>query len=121
MIRETRHGDRWELPGGGLDFGEDIRSGFSRETEEEMGLKTIKMSKTPVYVWSQKVERTENWFFSFVVAYRIELEHLDFTQTDECAEIRFFSHEELKALENLSGQLKPLPYVLNLEDFTDAF
>ncbi len=120
MIRETRRKDQWELPGGGLDFGEDIREGFNRETEEEMGLQTVKMSKSPVYVWSHKNERTENWFYSFVVAYRIELEHLDFTPSEECAEIRFFLPEELKTLK-LAGQMTPLVEIFNPEDFPGNF
>jgi len=46
---EGLSGQKWELPGGGLDFGEDIVSAFQREIAEEMGLTVTKMSKAPVY------------------------------------------------------------------------
>ena len=68
----------WELPGGGLDFGEDIQKGFAREIQEEMGLKVSKISKSPLYVWTHKniARRNLEWYYSFVVAYRIEFAEL---------------------------------------------
>lgn len=58
MVQESEKlsGGVWELPGGGLDFGEDIFLGFNRETQEEMGLSISKISKAPVYVWTWKFE-----------------------------------------------------------------
>lgn len=123
MIRESKNlSGQWELPGGGLDFGEDIFLGFNRETEEEMGLKVSKMSKTPVYVWTHKYENHRNleWFYVFVVCYRIKFEHLNFTPTDECREVGFFSKEELKDI-SLDGQMGPLVGYFNPEDFKQPF
>ena len=120
MIRESDNlSGKWELPGGGLDFGEDIRLGFAREVQEEMGLTVIHMDTRPMYVWTHKYEKKRNldWFYSFVVAYRIELKDLNITPTDECAEIAFFTKEELAAMD-LCGQVKPLATIFNPDDFT---
>jgi 8-oxo-dGTP diphosphatase len=113
---------KWEMPGGGLDFGEDIQEGFKREITEEMNLKVIKMSDKPVYVWTYKYENKRNlkWYYSLVLAYRIELESLDFTPTEECTTLGFFSKEELQNIE-LNGQTTKLSSIFNPEDFEDSF
>jgi 8-oxo-dGTP diphosphatase len=112
----------WELPGGGLDFGEDIKTGFEREVQEEMGLIVTKMSKSPVYVWTHKYENRRNldWYYAFVVAYRVEFENLDFTPTPECQELRFFSPEDLKNVV-LAGQTNELLRIFDPKDFQDSF
>ena len=39
LVRESKDiSGKWEMPGGGLDFGEDIREGLKREIKEEIGL-----------------------------------------------------------------------------------
>lgn len=123
MIRESGAlSGKWELPGGGLDFEEDIYIGFNRETQEEMGLSISKMSKSPVYVWTHKYEgkRNMDWFYALVIAYRIKFENLDFTPTEECEEIGFFSKDELLNL-NLSGQMTPFVGIFDPNDFKDPF
>lgn len=124
MIRESEKlsGGQWELPGGGLDFGEDVQTAFAREIEEEMGLKVIKMSPTPTYTWTWKYEnhRDLDWYYVCVLAYRVEFENLDITPTEECEAIEFFDMDELKAL-GLNGQMTPLPDIFNSEDFEDTF
>ncbi len=122
----VREGDKlsadWEMPGGGLDFGEDTITGLKREIEEEMGLKVSKISNAPVYVWTHKYEnkRKIDWFYSCVVAYRVEFENLDFTPSDECEAIEFFSKDELQNVK-LCGQAQKLAEIFNPEDFSEPF
>jgi len=113
---------RWEMPGGGLDFGEDPKLGLKRELEEEMGLKITKISDSPVYVWTYKYRKLRNldWYYSFVVAYQVEFENLDFKLTEECDRIDFFTKEQLQTLE-LEGQANRLPEIFNPEDFEKVF
>jgi 8-oxo-dGTP diphosphatase len=113
---------KWEMPGGGLDFGEDIRAGLEREIREETGLKVTKMSEAPVYAWSYKYEgkRGLDWYYALVLAYRIELENLDFTPSEESEEIRFFTKEEL-ANHELNGQTNELLKIFNPDDFKEPF
>ncbi len=108
----------WELPGGGVEFGEKMHDALRREIEEETGLKVKSISRNSVYVWPWKHENARNmeWYYSLVVAFRIELESLDFKATESCEEIGFFSKEELGTIE-LCGQTNGLLDVFSPGDF----
>jgi 8-oxo-dGTP diphosphatase len=119
LLKESKGlGGGWEMPGGGLDFGEDVKEALKREVSEEMGLVVKYMSEKPIYVWTHKYEnkRGLDWYYSLVVAYQVDFEDLDFTATSECQEIKFFSKEELESLD-VSTQTKHLPTYFNPEDF----
>lgn len=119
LIKESPElSGKWELPGGGLDFGEDIHEGLRREVEEEMGVKVKSIEERPQYVWTWKYENKRNmdWYYSLVVAYKVEFESLDFKITEECEEIGWFSKEELENIE-LCWQTNGLKKVFNPEDF----
>lgn len=110
---------KWELPGGGLDFGEDIHTGLKREIEEETGLQVNSISDKPIYAWTWRYENKRNmeWYYSLVLTYRIELESLDFKPSDECEEIGFFSEEELEGIE-LCWQTNGLKKYFDPADFS---
>ncbi|MEE1767145.1 MULTISPECIES: NUDIX hydrolase [unclassified Streptomyces] len=38
LLVKTSYGDGWEVPGGGLDLGEDPRQAVQREVKEELGM-----------------------------------------------------------------------------------
>ena len=119
MVKEPLElSGQWELPGGGLDFGEHPHVGLKREVEEELHLKVTSISEHPVYVWPALFEKWRNmdWYYSMVLAYRIELESLDFTPTAECENINFFTHEELQTLD-LFAQVLPLREIFKPSDF----
>jgi 8-oxo-dGTP diphosphatase len=124
LIKESgKLSGRWELPGGGLDFGESIKEGLEREIKEETGLKLRKLSKNPVYAWTYKFNgnpRNFGWYYSLVLVYRIEIENLDFSPTEECEAVQFFSKEDLKTL-NLHPQINQLIDFFNPEDFSQSF
>ena len=110
----------WELPGGGLDFGENLREGLRREVQEEMGLAVKKVSNKPLYMWTikHKKARGMEWYWVLVVVYGVEFEHLNFTPTEECSEIKFFTPDELKAeLSRVAEQIRPLVEHFNPADF----
>jgi 8-oxo-dGTP diphosphatase len=126
LMREGESlGGQWELPGGGLDFGEDIRKGFMREVQEETGLKVTKMSDEPVYIWSTRIDkwRGMEWYYTLILAYRIELENLEFTPSEECLELRFFSQDELRALrlKERNPQTESFKAVFDPKDFPESF
>ncbi len=83
---------KWELPGGGLDFGENIYAGLRREIEEELGVQVASIDARPMYVWSWRYEQKRNmdWYYSLVVAYKVELASFDVKKTPEAEEIKFF-------------------------------
>ena len=121
MMREAESlSGKWELPGGGLDFGEDVQTAFRREVQEEMGLEVSSMSKDPFYAWpyQYKSKRGLDWYYSMVLAYKVSFKDLNFTPSEECEEIKFFTLEELRSSVDLSGgQMAYLLDHYNPEDF----
>ncbi len=119
MVKESSElSGKWELPGGGLDFGEQPYQGVKREIEEEMGLSVTSISEQPLYAWTERFEDKRNieWYYSLVLGYKIELENLDFTPTAECEEIGFFTRQELQSLD-LHHQSFELRRIFNPLDF----
>lgn len=119
LVKESsKLSGKWELPGGGLDFGEEIHEGLRREVEEEMGVIVKSIEERPMYVWAWKYgnRRNMSWYYSLVVGYEVELESLDFKTGEECEEIGWFSKEDLENIE-LDEQANGLKKVFNAEDF----
>ncbi len=119
LLKESEElGGSWELPGGGLDFGEEMHLALRREVHEETSLIVTNITQKPVYTWSTRFEnrRGMDWFYSLVVAYGMELESLDFQSSKECVDIGFFSKEELMTVP-LSLQSAALMTMFNPSDF----
>lgn len=51
LILKTARSGRWELPGGRMDFGENIEQTFKRGMKEELGFEKVKLAKF-INVWS---------------------------------------------------------------------
>lgn len=88
---------RWELLGGGLDHGEDPIQGLKREIIEETGLEVTSVSKAPLY-FTTSPRRNKDTFIANVI-YQITLQDLNFTPSDECQELRFFTVDEARQVE----------------------
>jgi 8-oxo-dGTP diphosphatase len=89
----------WELPGGGLDWGELPEVGIEREIREEMGLSVTSVSPQSKYVLIVK-NRKEQWSLNLV--YEVTVENLNFTPSEECREIRFIAPEEIASMQVLN-------------------
>ena len=87
----------WDMLGGGLDHGEDPSICLKREIQEETGLTVTKVWPEPKYFIT--THKLANDIYIANVVYQIELENLDFTPSDECEELRFFSTEEMRELQ----------------------
>jgi len=81
----------WELPGGGMDYGEAPHACLTREIKEEMGLETTYINPQPSYFFSALSE-TDRWRTNTV--YETKLKDLNFTPSDECVRMRFFTAAE---------------------------
>jgi 8-oxo-dGTP diphosphatase len=80
----------WELPGGGINFGESIEDCLKRELKEEMGIETEYISKQPSYFVTAK--RKDIW--KSIIVYEIKVKNLNFIPSEECIKIKFFTKEE---------------------------
>jgi len=103
----------WELPGGSVDFGESFKDCLTREVKEEMGVNVIEMDNNPKYAWKyKKSEKIHRVFLGF----RAKLDSFDFTPSDECVELNFFSKDELSKI-NLQPHCRPIVELFNPKDF----
>lgn len=87
----------WDMLGGGLDHGEDTIACLKREIHEETGLTVTKVWPEPKHFIT--AHKPANDVYIANIIYRIELENLDFTPSDECQELRFFNAQELSDLQ----------------------
>ncbi|MEY2665023.1 MAG: hypothetical protein RLZZ480_128 [Candidatus Parcubacteria bacterium] len=92
---------RWDLPGGGLDFGTTPQEDLPREIAEEMGLPVAYIADYPCYFLTEKMSGREAW--RALVLYETKLGHLNFTPSDECIEVRFVSPKDIEELTVYTG------------------
>ena len=92
---------KWELPGGGLDWGEDPHAGLRREIKEEMGIEVVWISERPCYFLSRKADTSDIWVAN--VLYETRLKNLEFEASDECVELRFVEPSEINDLNTFSN------------------
>ncbi|MBI3633923.1 MAG: NUDIX hydrolase [Candidatus Vogelbacteria bacterium] len=85
---------RWELPGGGLDWGENAQDAIRREVREEMGLEVTYVAKQPAYFLS---DRDDKKVYVNVI-FETQLRDLNFTPSNECVAIKFVLSEEVKTM-----------------------
>ncbi len=96
LIVQENNG-KWELPGGGLDWGESPDTGLKREIREEMGLEALSIKSNPSYFTSGY--KRDNTTYGASVLYEVTLNSLDFVPSEECVAIRFVTGDEAKSLE----------------------
>ncbi len=83
---------KWDIPGGGIDHGEDAFTTLHREIMEETGLTIKHIDPQPKYFFIG--ESTCRTIPFAIICYEVQVEHFDYIQTDECREMKFFTLEE---------------------------
>lgn len=93
LIKENNW--KWELPWWWLDHWENPQDGIKREIFEEMWLQVSSVENKPDYFFTW----FENNKWKSNVLYKAELKNFNFTASEECVEIWFFSKDEALKLD----------------------
>ncbi len=99
----------WELPGGGLEHGEDPKEALTREIAEETGMSVEWMSEKPAAFWSINKDVGSpilKWFAFLMYEAKVTGEFRPDPTSDESQEAKYFSKEETKKLQ-LHDNVKP--------------
>lgn len=99
-VVQERSSGKWDLAGGGLEFGESVEECLRREIAEEMGLRIVSIEPNPCYFLTGQFEsekRRGQWYAN--VFYEVTLENLEFQPSDECVALLFVSPEEALLLD----------------------
>jgi len=90
LIAEEPSG-KWELLGGGLDWGTTPQEDIPREILEETGLPVTSVSKHPIYFFTKHDPSKPYWYAN--VIYEVTVAHLYFTPSDECIALEFVTKD----------------------------
>ena len=99
--------DRWELPGGRMNFGEDIEQTFKREIKEEIEFQDVRIDNL-VNTWSFTYIR-ENINYHFIVFdFEIFTDESKIKLSDEHTEYRWFGRNDFKQINMRDGHKETL-------------
>lgn len=99
--------DKWEIAGGGMEFGEHPVDTLHREVQEELGIEVELLHPDPMVL----IETREKWqglFLSYLC--KTKLQNPKITLNEESSEYRWATLEELKQLPRLTGVYEAVEY-----------
>jgi 8-oxo-dGTP diphosphatase len=105
MVRENT--GEWELPGGRLERGEELRACLQREIMEEMGLVCQILDEKPYITYSTIDQEGRG---RIMIYYRVHFASLQFIPSEECVAVQFYTKEEMK-------QLPMVPQIKNIIEY----
>ncbi|MDA1317326.1 MAG: NUDIX hydrolase [bacterium] len=102
-LRKDTHADfnnKWQLPGGGVEFGEKPEEAVVREAREELGIEIAIKHLIPL-IDTRVRNKWQGIFISYVCEMKNESDRI--VLNEEATEWRWFTIEELKNVDVLSG------------------
>jgi 8-oxo-dGTP diphosphatase len=90
---ERWHG-KWNLPGGGIEFGEDPKETAIRETREEVGVEIKILSDFPIVMNYLNKDKNEDYVCIAYVANYLSGE-LDVSKDDGTSDVKWFKYKDI--------------------------
>lgn len=97
LITKEASGE-WEIPGGGLDHGAQVKEELKRELMEETGLRASWINDHPSYFTISAMRRFAGAWAANIL-YETTLEHLDFIPSDECIAIDWINQDNAETFD----------------------
>lgn len=112
--------NKWQFPGGGLEFGEKLEEAIKREINEELGVK-VKVEKIifPIIEIIRKNDNFHGVFFVFLCQMINKKDPIKINF--EASEYGWFTKEEIKKLDSLLGTQEIIDAIENSSDKSEAF
>jgi len=92
----------WDLPGGGMDHGEDIRSTIAREMEEEVTMQGDFEYK--IIEVDEPKHLNDHNFWQLRLIFEVTPKNMTFTPGDDGDEVAFISPENFKDSDHWAEQ-----------------
>ncbi len=104
--------NQWQIPGGGLEFGEKPEETLHREVREELGTKINLIHPEP-FVDTEIRGTWQGIFISYLC--ELQDQNAEITINEEASEYKWFTLEELREVESLPGCVELIEKIENLE------
>lgn len=93
----------WELPGGHIDFGEDIIEGLKREVREEFAVRIKVGDPFAAFTYTNQIKGSHSIEVEFFAEFEDPIESIQIDPEDH-SEARFVSEEEFKELQEVTPE-----------------
>lgn len=120
MIVDERSG-KWELPGGGLEIGEELHEGAAREVLEETGYK-VKVEKEPFHIQKEMFyfRRRDNYHHALCIFLVAKLENevqgeQNFAENEKILKVKFHDINKLDELDIIEYQQEAIKKFLEMK------
>lgn len=102
----------WQIPGGGLEFGEHPEDGIIRELKEELGV-NVKVIKVLPFIDNRFIKNNHNsiTWHGLRLFFLCKPESFNFTLNHEASEWKWFSKEEIKTFNHFGKIVEIFEFV----------